>query len=365
MTPDGKLTPEEEALRDEWNGHAAEVTNNAMDRFMIEWFENVRDLVALNLPLRSIEELASQFSHVRNVVVLGSGPSAQTIARDCPRNPETMIVCGPTAVGAMLIENRPPDVLMVADSQPIQYELVRDLAPDVEEWKLVLPVTAHPSWYKNSIFRLDQIYFYHPYLNVMGQVDLGFNHILKALCPTVHRYIAQAGSVSNAILNFADMVLGDRPEDHVYLGVDCCGWLTDPPLMRAPAAIPNLDGTYQAAPTAWHSSQIEAASVNETIVERPGTFSLHTTMTSIGYAVNMFWLVHSIETDWNLRGRHAVIAEASKLFNALSGSLIPEVLARDIGKPADLSLDPLWAYEEIIALERFGLALRKKLQAED
>jgi hypothetical protein len=363
---ENKLTSEMQETINNWNDHASEVTDNAMQTFIPTWFGNIRSLIASKIPLQSINLLVEMFASKKRFVVLGSGPSIPSILDGLPYSPERAILCGPTAIGALLIKGFSPDLLVVADSNPIQYSIIRDLNPDVGSWKVALPTTADPSWYaEDSIFKPSQIYFYHSFLSVLDNIDLAYNHILKALVPEADRYLAQAGSVSNAMINLLYLICGEDASKRIYLGIDCCGWLTNPPQMRAPAARALIDGSYEEAKLEWHSDQIRVAAINEIVLPfKP--FDLHTTLTSLGYAVQMLYLIHCYSQFPGMENRFAILNESMPLLSyAASEIYMPVVKASEILFDSGSLAEENWAYAAMMKLIKIGLGLRTKLQNQE
>lgn len=347
MTDDGKVTPEEQAKIDVWNEASVDVTDAAMRFFLPKWFANIRELIRARFTPNSIEMLVEKLQYGEKVIaVLGSGPSMDEVLRHIPYE-RTLTLCGPTCVGAMLLNGHTPDVLVVADSNPIQYEIVRDLyAPDkAAKQRIILPVTADPSWYnKDSIFKRENMYFFLPYVSYLGNTDYAFNHVLKVLSPEVHRWIAQAGSVSNVMLTVADMICGDDPEKRVFVAVDCCGWLTDPPLYRAPAAS-LVNGAYKESDKQWHKDQINAIR-NEAIRIPSIPFDLETTKISLGYAIQMLYLIYNYSQGKGRSDRYSFIAESTRLFDTLSPKRTYPVLhAWNIANGIETLREKDWAYK--------------------
>ena len=350
----GQTTPEEKAIVAKFNEHGSEVTENAMARYVPTWFANARELIRANFKLQSIEALVVQFSpFARSIVIMGSGPSAMQIASDLPRDDPSMIVlCGPTGIGALLINGRSPNVVVVADSAPEQYSVIAEHDPDnIANWKFLLPVTANPLWYsESSIIKREQLYFYLPYLDTLGTVKNAYNDILKALFPDVHNYISQAGSVGNTSIGFADMIAGENRDARIYLGLDCCGWL-NPTNLRAPAGLKHLDGSYTAVITERQKNQAAEEMVNELVVDYHGS-GLKTNLTSLGYAVQMLYLVHFLShLSPNRDQRFIFLVESAKLFcYAAPDEIIPLVHAFEVGMGDNPIAGEEWAYNIMLKL---------------
>jgi Protein of unknown function DUF115. len=363
----GKLTDSENASINAWNEHAGEVTEEAMRHFLASWFTNARALIKANFVPQSIEKLCEKLEDKQSIVVLGSGPSVTNIVKNIPKDPNIAIFCGPTAVGASLVENRKPDVVMVADSNPLQYDILRDLSPsDAKNWILVLPVTADPSWYsEESIFDRKNMYFYLPYLSFFASTDLAYNDILRVLFPDVHRWIVQAGSVANAMLSFADMCCGNSETKRIYLGIDCCGWLGTEyvsPLLRAPAAELQLDGKYKVSFENWHIDQNIAAAENALILDYSG-MKLQTNLTSLGYAIQMLYLVNNYMEGEYRKDRFIMLIESCALFYkaSLESVTMPTCLSSDIGSSKNLISSDRWAYNAMLKIIEISNAHRKAL----
>lgn len=357
MTEDRKLTPEEQSAINTWNNDAANITDAAMKAFLPSWFDNMRQLIQANFKLHSIEEIIERVSEwpAKNILVLGSGPSIPSILKNMDAK-ETLSLCGPTCYGAMLIAGCDPDILVVADSNPIQYEMLRDLK-DPYTWtqKVILPVTASPLWYgKDSIFNRNNLYFYLPYLSYLGDTDYAFNHILHALFPEVHRWIAQAGSVSNAMLTIADMICGEDSEKKVRIAVDCCGWLTNPPQYRAPSAkrvdLASYCHQYAESKEEWHQAQIDSIRKDALIIPS-SPFNLESTKISLGYAIQMLYLIHNYSQGDNRKERYSLIEESARLFNTLCPEVtIPEKKACELESAIEPLDEENWAYKAMLKL---------------
>ena len=348
----GQLTAEEKDAVAKWNEHGQEVTDNALKRFVPDWFSNIRALIQSNIAIQSLNDLALQFTSKKNFIILGSGPSASDIARSLPDRDDTMVICSPTCVGALLVENRKPDVVMVADSNPQMYEIIRDLEIyGIEDWKFALPVTADKAWFlPNSIVKPSQIYFYLPFMDNMGSTDIAYNDILKALFPEVHRYICQAGSVGNAIFGFVDMICGDDPSKRVYIGVDCCSWLTNPPRMRALAAKCIISDYYE--PYEIDIQKVQAKQESEDALVIPTmAFPLQTNLTSLGYAIQMLYIVHFSSLTKERENRFVFLRESVRLFSAIASECtIPSLLSCDVGNNEQPLQGKEWSYNAMLKL---------------
>jgi hypothetical protein len=366
-----KLTSEEQASVDAWNAAGSEVTEGALKRFLPDWFGNIRDLIAeldvsKGVYFQDIKLVADRYASKHSIVLLGSGPSAYEIARDLPYNPDMLLVCGPTCVGTLLALGRQPDVIMVADSNPTQYSILEELRPSrAHEWKIILPITADPSWYsEKSIFNRSQFFFYLPFLDYFGSHDLAYNDILHALIPEIHTYISQAGSVGNAMIGFAEMLCQEDALKRIYLGFDCCGWLEEWAKLRTPSArkLPDNAG-YELFVSDLQKRQNVEESQDALIVHSP-SFDLQTNLTSLGYAVQMLYLAHIHSQSPNREKRFVMLSESSRLFSALAqGILMPMVRAFEVGCSYDLMQDESWAYSAMLKLIEVSNAHRAKLIA--
>lgn len=215
---EGKLESSEQAIKDAWNDHGTEQTEATMLANLMPWFYNAGTLLRSGFEIQSLTLLKDKFASKTRIVLLGSGPSMAKILSDLIPTEDFLLVVGPTGVSATLCAGLKPHVVMVADHKPEQYGVIRDLDPDnIEDWIFVLPVSADPSWYDSeSIIKPSQCYFYMPFLKDENGTDNPFNHILTALFPEVHLYIAQAGSVGNAMIGLSEMLCDKDPSKRVY-----------------------------------------------------------------------------------------------------------------------------------------------------
>lgn len=355
MTEDNKLTPEDSISIEKWNNIGSATTDAAMRRFLVPWFENARELIRADFPIHSIEEIVTDLSKINeDIVVLGSGPSMDKVLDDITGY-NHICLCGPTNVAAMALHGKRPRAIVVADSNPLQYEILRDLRSYwLSSTPVILPVTASPLWYsKDSVFDRENLYFYLPYVTHLNDIDYPFNHILKALFPSVNRWIAQAGSVSNTMLTVAEMIRNESAgEPCVYVGVDCCGWLTDPPIYRSPSAV-NDRGTLVRREVPWHKAQIDAIR-SDAIAIKSDPFDLETTVVSLGYAIQMLYLIHNYTSANQKETQYVLIEESSRLFNTLcDGIVIPEVPANEIGYDELPPYETAWAYKAMLKLIKY------------
>jgi hypothetical protein len=356
-----ELTDKQKASVAQWNSLGAQITENAMRNFLVSWFSNVRSLIKAGFAIHSVEELASRLSVYRTFTVLGSGPSIPAIARRFPR-PHEAILCGPTCAGALEREGIRPAAIIVADSDPQQYQHIlesRLFSPETLD--VVLPVTADPLWYSDeSILDRDHLFFYLPYLDMMGDTDIGFNHIFKSLFPEVHRWVAQAGSVGNLALNIADMCCGDSPDKRLYIGLDC-SWIKGGP-SRAPLRFDPSKHT-KILQDFWAFYEKPCADLAELPFQGE---TIQTDLVSLGYAINLFYIIHSSERDIPFKKRRfALITDASKLYRATSPNIMmPFVLPEDTASIVSPEREEAWAYKVLLGLIEVSNNLLERLKKE-
>ena len=361
------LTPEQKAAVAQWNTLGAQITDSSMQTFMDNWFTNIRCLIRAGFPIHSIDELALTLGErYSTFTVLGSGPSLTSVAKRLSfwSTPRTeALLCGPTALGALLRENIRPTVIVIADSNPSQYRHIAEsklFKPEL--FDVVLPVTADPSWYApDSILDPKRLYFYLPYIDYMGDVNIGFNHILQSLFPDVHRWIAQAGSVGNLMLNVADMAAAESPDKRVRLAVDC-SWIKGGPT-RAPYRFDLADSSPQMQ-TDWafnnraRTDLAEIPFLGETI---------QTDLISLSYAINMLYMLHRNIRDFPYcHDRYALVAPAAKLLRALAPDITiplvePELTSQQF---PPIYGEPDWAYNTMLKLIECSNVLHNRLKAE-
>ena len=364
------LSPEEQASVDAWNEHGIEVTDLTMKKSLPAWFGNIRSLIQANIPMQSIEDLATQYADRKHIVVLGSGPSIPTIVANLPRDDKSrMLICGPTAVASLLVAKLQPDIIMVADSSPAQYANIRDLQIDnIAEYKIALPVTADKSWYdSDSIFKPSQLYFYLPYLDYEGSADLAYNDILHILFPDVHRWIKQAGSVGNAMVMFADMICLDDASKRIYLGIDCCGWLSSLPQLRTSYATKQADGSY--TPVFTDSQRVQNAEDTEYAMRiTANPCDLQVNLVSLGYAIQMLYFIHFSENSNPTHSeRFVMLIEASRLPIAVKDVDVdlPLLHAYEVGMDVVLPKTENWAYRIMLKLIELSNKHKKYLIAKE
>lgn len=376
-----KLTPEQQSSINQWNSTIASEGNEAMFKhFIPSWFSNMRQLIKADFPLRGIEELARKFDYEFNTyTVLGSGPSVTPIARKLPM-PHGALFCGPTALGALTREGIRPTAVIVADSNPDQYHHFKEsniLHPELMD--IVLPVTACPLWYHpESVASRDRLHFFLPYFDFMGDIDIGFNQILKGLFPDVSKFVSQSGSVGNLMMNFADMCCGGwkltpsagSPDKRVYIALDCSWVKGSSP--RAPLRF-DLSKHSKALQDFWANNTQDRTDTIE-VTLKPSTAIDHmieawsdativTDISSLGYAINLFYLVHSWQHEPVKRNRYALINEASKLFFATSPRIVMPWI------PVESTTDALfptasedsWAYKVLLNLIELSNTLQTRL----
>ena len=349
MTND-TLSLEEQKEIDAWNLQGSEITDSTMRSFLPSWFANIRALIRSGIEIQSLELLTSRYDYKKSIIILGSGPSAVEITQGLKRTPDMMLLCGPTCLGTVLAASLRPDIVVVADSNVQQYEAVRDLDPDdIAQWHFALPITASSAWYdKQSILSPSQLYFYLPFMDFMGSGDLAYNDIQSCLFPEIHRYIKQAGSVGNTMMGISEMLCGEDASKRVYLGIDCCGWMTKIPKKRAPAAVKKPDGTYEMITSDLQKIQNEQASVEALYIKTPCS-DLETNIISLGYALQMLFLVHQFTRSADRADRYIMLAESSRLFTAISPEIIfPRMDIRKISPWQYLLSTEDWAYNSML-----------------
>jgi hypothetical protein len=359
-----ELTPAQKDSINQWNALGGQITEAAMRHFLDSWFHNIRSLLKANFTLHSVEELTSRLGHdYETITVLGSGPSISEIARRLPA-PHGAILCGPTALGALTREGIRPTTVVVADSNPEMYcHIVETKLSRPRTLDVVLPVTADPSWYaEDSILNRSRLYFYLPYLDFMGDTDIGFNHILKQLFPEVQRWIGQAGSVGNLAMNIADMSCGESAEKRIYVGLDC-SWIKGRSV-RAPLRF-DLARHSPMLQHFWDASlhHIE----NNPIIELPFRNDVvQTDLLQIGYAINLFYLMHSWMRRPYSKDRYALISYASSLYFALPPKLeIPVVAPEQTAGKHTPVCEETWAYKTLLSLVELSNKLHNRLKEEE
>jgi len=356
------LTPEQKASIDKFNSLGSEITDSAMMFFMDSWFSNARALIKSDFLLHSLQEFVTK-PRGRDFIVLGSGPSISKISENIPGG--KTILCGPTCVGALTRYDVRPSAIVVADSNPEQYQHV--LHSDISKpylMDVILPVTADPSWYApESIFDRSRLYFYLPYLTYMGDIDIGFNHILKALFPEVPWRVNQAGSVSNLALNVADWCCGTDPNKRIYIAVDN-SWIKGGP-RRAPLC-------YDTPPESLKGFWDHSERPRKDLIDVPyiGGVTIQSDILSLHYAIMLFYLIHEWVRDFPFkRNRYCLVEESSWLYDEVAHDVHFSVYpSESIGKGIDDShgyYEDSWAYKVMLKLVELSNTLADRLKAEN
>lgn len=362
-----QLSPEQKASVAKWNQLGLNVTEAAMRHFIATWFSNIRSLIKADFPLHNIKELADRLGeNYQTFTILGSGPSLTEILHSLP-DPYGALFCSPTALGAFGRAGVRPTAVIAVDSNPQLYmHLVESdiFRPDTLD--IVLPITADPAWYTESVASRDHLFFYLPFLDYAGDTNLALNHAFLSLVPEVQRWwISQAGSVVNTALNFADMCCGDSPDKRIYLGVDC-SWIKGKPT-RAPLRYPPAAHS-KVLREAWELMQ----GPNPGVAEIPYRHEvIQTDLLSMTYAINMLYIIHMWETPGFAQyapckeHRYALIDTASKLYRALSPKVeMPHVSPRKTNRIRDPGRMKGWAYKVMLSLIECSNALRDRLRGE-
>jgi len=341
-----ELTDEQKNSLVQWNKLGEKLTDNTLAKFLPSWFTNMRSLIQANFPLHNVGELATKLASLhKDIVVLGSGPGIETICSRLSSTP-CVVLCGPTAIGALSHADVWPSAIVVADSSKDQYLHVVESAPmDFDAFNIVLPVHADPAWYgPKSPFSRSRLYFYLPYIDYMGNIDLGFNHIMKALFPDVPIYIGQGGSVAVTALNFADMICGTDSNRRIYLGAEF-SWAKDKPRRATLRFDPSR---YSEPIRAWHEANMVKPPENVIDVEGLDGM-LQTDLLSVTYAVQFFWDIHSkIQSRPLLKNRFVLLHDAARLFRSVTKASLPCVKAP--GDPLPSDADEYWAYKIVLGL---------------
>jgi hypothetical protein len=210
-------------------------------------------------------------------------------------------------------------------------------------------VHADPAWYSNeSPFNRSRLYFYLPYIDYMGDVNIGFNHILKALFPDVPIYIGQAGSVAATALNVADMICGESSDKRIYIGTDF-SWVKGSP-RRAALRYGDLS-PYSESLRLWYENNM--VKLPDNVIDVAGAVeTLQTDLLSVSYATQLFWFVHwQIQNHPYAKDRFVLLTDASKLFLATANAPLPHVAAPADAMPTDFDKD-FWAYKVVLGLIR-------------
>jgi hypothetical protein len=358
------LTDEQKASLAQWNAFGETITDAAMMHFMQSWYGNIRHLIDAHFPLHNVAEITKRLeSHYDTFLVLGSGPSVEEVAKRLSFF-HSAVLCGPTCVGALTRYAVRPALVVVADSASTQYHhILESKLERPDSLDVVLPVTCDPSWYgPESVLDRSRLYFYLPYLSFQGDTNIGYNVILKSLFPDVPWQITQAGSVANAALNIADWCCGESPSKRVHLAVDC-SWIKGKPT-RAPLRFEDLSKHSELLQAFWANAQAS----RDDVVEIPhGDETVVTDLVSLGYAINMLWMIH----QWSTPGfaeykpyraeRYALMGPASKLILATSPKVIkPVEVPEHIGRASFLG-EEHWAYKALLALVEISNRLQDRL----
>jgi hypothetical protein len=356
------LTPEQKLAVDQWNSLGQQISDNAFKSFFDSWFSNARSLIKASesFKLQSVKDFIERIGPLyKTFTVLGSGPSLTEIARSLP-SPHGALFCGPTAVGALTREGIIPTAIIVADSSVEQYaHIVESKVLYPYTIDVVLPVTCDPQWYSpETVLGLGHLYFYLPYMSFEGSTDVGYNHILKALFPEIPWQITQAGCVVNAALNVADWCCGNDPDKRIYIGADF-SWLKGK-APRAPMRFTreHYSPLLQSFHDFWEKPQVEVAEIpygDEVVV---------TELKSLGYAINMCYLIHEWWRDLpGRKTRYALIYEASKLFKAVAPDVnIPNLYAKFTDHTPQFLYEDNWAYKVLLGLVETSNKLHTKLR---
>ena len=359
-----KLTPSEQSSIDQFNALGEELTDNGMKHFFESWFSNMRSLIKADFYIRPVKELADKIGPDHSTfIVLGSGPSIVEILRrlPCPTPP---VFCGPTAIGALIREGIFPTAVIVADTKDEQYRHVVEsklARPDL--LNVVLPVNCDPSWYdRDSILNRNHLYFYLPYVDFQGSIEVEFNVIIKTLFPEVKGwYIKQAGSVAQVAVNFASMCCAQDPAKRIYIGVDC-SWLKGGPL-RAPLRF-DIERHGKALRDFWANT----LQPRDDLIEIPyGDQTILADTIGLTYGIQLFNLIHTYERDapWT-KDHYVLIDVASKLYFAAAPDVdMPLIKPEDTDRSWTHTKSESWAFKVLVGLaqllERYRNGQRQKL----
>ncbi len=352
------LTPEQQKAIQQWNSLGMGIHENTMRAFIPTWFSNVRSLIKANFPLHGVKELTDRLGQDYDTfVVLGSGPSAQEICHRLPL--KHAVLCSPTALGALAREFVRPAAIVVADHNPVLYKHVAEtkfFRPDTLD--VVLPVTADPSWYApDSVLSRDRLYFYLNYMDYLGDIDLAYNNILKALLPDVPHHIIMGGSVALTAWAVADAACGESTSKRVYLGFDF-SWPKGGPY-RAPLRFENIGVYSDLVRQSWLDQQkplhptIESGAVESDLM-------------AIGFAIQLMNAVHFRMINFPFaKDRYALIDVASKLFSSASPKVrFPNIHSEDTDKILSCDSDENWAYSLLLGLVDLSNKLHSRLRQE-
>jgi len=356
-----ELSEEQKKAVAQWNALGGEITDNTMKQFFESWFANIRRLIRANFVIHSAADIATRLhAEYETFTVLGSGPSIPEILQRLPKNPGA-IFCGPTALGALQRYGIRPTALIVADSNPDQYKHLLECDIDPETLDVILPITTSPLWYdEDSVLDHDRLFFYMPYLDWMGQTDLGFNVILKNLVPEAKWWITQAGNVGNLMLNVADMCCGDSESKRIYVAVEN-SWTKGGP-RRAPLRYRPEDHGKELQDFWRLTNDI----VRNDLAELPyGPEVLQTDLKSLGYAINLLYIIHTWERDFPFKKeRYALLTPASKLYLASSPEVVlPLAAPEEIGNAnIHYPREEHWGYKTLLNLINVSNSLQNRLR---
>ena len=352
-----ELTPEQRSSIAKFNSLGVEITDNMMMSFMEKWFTNIRTLLRSDFTPKCIkliiEDLQAKY---KSFICLGSGPSITEIARNLPQS-HGAILCGPTAIGALLRENVRPTAIVVADHSIDQYYHILESGIDhPETLDVILPITADPAWYgSESILSRDHLFFYLNYLTFEGDTNLGYNVILKALFPEVPWYITQAGSVANTLLNVADWCCGEDPEARVYVGFDS-SWIKGR-VVRAPLRYDARNESMKL----WKENNYKVPENTVDISWVNGEI-IQTDLISLTYAVQTFYLIHVWWRDFEYKkNRFCLIREASKLYQAVASDVHIPIWFPEGHYLKFTAYEDSWAYKVMLRLIETANTLRGRL----
>jgi hypothetical protein len=355
-----QLTPENQAAIDQFNTLGSSITDTTMQNFIPQWYTNIRRLLKTSFPLHNVEELSTRLhKQFDSFTVLGSGPSAPEICASLPKGRQALF-CGPTALGALSLSDLRPTALIVADSSPKQYLYLKETRlrkPHMLD--IVLPITADPLWYdENSVCDRSRLYFYLPYYDYMGDTNIAYNHIMKALFPEVTRYIAQAGSVAATALNVANMCCGEDADKRIYVGVDC-SWTKGGP-RRSPMRFPLDD--YSAVMKDWFeksSAPAPAASISF------GEETIESDLLSLGYAVQVLYLMNYYTNLPYASSRHVLLTPSAKLYRAAAPDVVMPLAKEPFGPNYFSFGEDKWPYKVMLKIIEISNALQNRLLKEN
>lgn len=170
---------------------------------MREWMDNVRQFL-MDGPrdYLTINDLFPTSYDGATIVVTGSGPS---LMEDAERlhDIETTVIAGATNLSYLIQQGCTPDILMVADCNPILWVLANEWRDCLRDTKVVVPFTASPLWWRRPIGKGP--YFYKNLLQIrdLRPDEYAPNIMYTSLFPR-GPFILQAGCVTNAMLLLID-----------------------------------------------------------------------------------------------------------------------------------------------------------------